>query len=411
MAAKQLSLKANMLWNSFGSLTNLACQWLVTILIVRMGSGYEAAGTFSLAMSVYNIFAPIGQYRMYTYQVTDVDDENTTGEYLSFRLITNGVALFLCMVYAAATCDPSALNAIFLFAVYKSTCLVLDVFHACDQRNYRMDYIGQSLALQGVASLLSFVAAFAYSSSLEWAIVAMTLSVVLIGTVYDWPRVRQFGPISLGITIPKVKHLVVRCFPIVLASIAAAAALSIPRQFLAAVHGDAVLGIYAAAAAPVALIQTGASYIYNPLLGYFSERYAEKDRAGFTALLSKATTGIIALGLVCSLGVMVLGEPVLVLVYGSKMSGFSYLLFPLVLLSLVTGYMWFINDLLMAIRNFRATFLGNIVALVLSIACLPFIFKFEMSGVTMACIVSSFGGTAFMLGSLIIQLRVYWGSS
>lgn len=410
MVAKQLSLKANMLWNSFGSLTNLVCQWLVTILIVRMGSGYEAAGTFSLAMSVYNIFAPIGQYRMYTYQVTDVDNENTTGEYLSFRFISNGVALFLCMAYAAATCDPSALNAIFLYAVYKSACLVLDVFHACDQRNHRMDYIGQSLALQGVASLLSFVAVFAYSGSLERAIVAMTLSVILIGIVYDWPRVRQFGPISLGITIPKVKHLVVRCFPIVLASIAAAAALSIPRQFLAAIYGDATLGIYAAAAAPVALIQTGASYIYNPLLGYFSERYAEKDRAGFTALLSKATTGILALGLACSLGVMVLGEPVLVLVYGSKMSGFGYLLIPLVILSLVTGYMWFINDLLMAIRNFRATFLGNIAALILSVACLPFILRFEMSGVTLACIVSSLGGTVFMIGSLLKQLRIYWES-
>lgn len=410
MAAKQLSLKANMLWNSFGSLTNLACQWLVTILIVRMGSGYEAAGIFSLAMSVYNIFAPIGQYRMYTYQVTDVENENTTGEYLSFRFITNGVALFLCMTYAVVTCDSSALNAILLYAVYKSVCLVLDVFHACDQRNHRMDYIGQSLALQGVASLLSFIAIFAYSASLEWSIVAMTLSVVVIGIVYDWPRVRQFGPISLGISISKVRHLVFRCFPIVLASIAAAAALSIPRQFLAVIHGDAALGIYAAAAAPVALIQTGASYIYNPLLGYFSERYANQDKAGFTALLSKATAGIVVLGLVCSLVVMMLGEPVLVLVYGSKMSGFGYLLFPLVLLSLVTGYMWFINDLLMAIRNFRATFLGNMVALALSIVCLPFIFKLEMTGVTLACIASSLGGTVFMLCSLLIQLRTYWGS-
>ena len=107
---------------------------------------------------------------------------------------------------------------------------------------------------------------------------------------------------------------------------------------------------------------------------------------------------------------MVLGEPVLVLVYGSKMSGFGYLLIPLVILSLATGYMWFINDLLMAIRNFRATFLGNIAALVLSVACLPFILRFEMSGVTLACIVSSLGGTVFMIGSLLKQLRIYWES-
>ena len=42
---KPLSIKQNMLWNSFGSITYLACQWLITILVVRLSSGYEAAGT------------------------------------------------------------------------------------------------------------------------------------------------------------------------------------------------------------------------------------------------------------------------------------------------------------------------------------------------------------------------------
>ena len=81
---KPLSIKQNMLWNSFGSITYLACQWLITILVVRLSSGYEAAGTLSLAMSVYNIFAPFAIYRMYTYQVSDVKRENTVGSTLRF---------------------------------------------------------------------------------------------------------------------------------------------------------------------------------------------------------------------------------------------------------------------------------------------------------------------------------------
>ena len=117
---KQLSLKENMLWNSFGSIVNLACQWLITILIVRLGSGYEASGVFSLAMSIYNIFAPIAQYRMYTYQVSDVENENTTGEYLAFRFFTCGVALALCTGYSLFTCESGAIAAILLYAVYKS---------------------------------------------------------------------------------------------------------------------------------------------------------------------------------------------------------------------------------------------------------------------------------------------------
>lgn len=410
MAVEQLSIKANMLWNSFGSVVNLGCQWLITILLVRMGEGYEAAGIFSLAMSVYNIFAPIAQYRMYTYQVTDVNDENTTGEYLSFRIITNAVALLLCMSYAMLTCGSDALPAIFLFSLYKSLCLVLDVFHACDQRNHRMDYIGKSLALQGAISLSAFLGVFALTASLELSLIAMSVGIVLVGLLYDWPMVRQFGEITISISRVKVSRLFIRCFPIVLASIAAAAAPSIPRQYLASLFGDSVLGIYAAAAAPVALIQTGASYIYNPLLGYFSERFAVKDKAGFNGLLIKTTVGIVVVGLFCSLGVLLFGEPLLVLVYGSKMTGFAYLLYPLVLLALLTGYMWFVNDLLMAVRNFRGAFLGNCMALVASLACLPLVSVYSMDGVTYACLASCAVGLISMLVVLAVQLSGYWKS-
>ena len=39
-----LSMKRNMLWNSAGSFTNLLAQWLITVLVVRIASGYDAAG-------------------------------------------------------------------------------------------------------------------------------------------------------------------------------------------------------------------------------------------------------------------------------------------------------------------------------------------------------------------------------
>lgn len=47
---KQLSLKANMLWNSFGSLFYSGCQWLVTVMVVRLSTSYEAAGILAVAM-------------------------------------------------------------------------------------------------------------------------------------------------------------------------------------------------------------------------------------------------------------------------------------------------------------------------------------------------------------------------
>ncbi len=92
-----------MLWNSAGSITVLACQWLLTIVVVRLSGDYEAAGVLSLALAVYNIFAPISVYRMYVYQVSDVKRENTTGEYLTFRLVTTAIALTALIAYAASS--------------------------------------------------------------------------------------------------------------------------------------------------------------------------------------------------------------------------------------------------------------------------------------------------------------------
>ena len=47
---RELSLKANVLWNSIGSMFYLGCQWLITVLVVRLSSGFDAAGLLSLAM-------------------------------------------------------------------------------------------------------------------------------------------------------------------------------------------------------------------------------------------------------------------------------------------------------------------------------------------------------------------------
>ena len=62
-----LSMRRHMLWNSAGPLTNLGCQWVITVLIVRLSSGFDAAGLYSLAMSVYGVFSQLAQYRTYTY--------------------------------------------------------------------------------------------------------------------------------------------------------------------------------------------------------------------------------------------------------------------------------------------------------------------------------------------------------
>ena len=105
---KGLSVKQNMLWNMVGSSIGLACQWAISIIVVRLATDMESAGLYSLAVSVYGIFSPIANFGMYTYLITDMDNKNTVGEYLSLVSLTSFCALAVTQLYAMIACRPNA---------------------------------------------------------------------------------------------------------------------------------------------------------------------------------------------------------------------------------------------------------------------------------------------------------------
>lgn len=395
---KPLSIKKNMLWNSFGSVCNLGCAWLITVFIVRFSNNFEAAGLYALAMSIYGIFAPVAQFRTYVYQISDLDQEHSVGEYLAFRLLTCFLALFLLCGYVVITNQSDAFIVIFLYSIYKLASLMIDVFHATEQKHKRMDYLGISELLQGVISLVVFLLVFINTQNLSTTLFIMFLSMIAIGLFYDLRKVRLLATVHFGISFQKARKLFIKCLPIVLAGMAAAAAPNLPRQALSQMMGTEALGVYGTLAAPVALIQTGASYIYNPLLTYYCQAFKEKNLAEFKRLSLITILGIVGICVACSLVVLFLGEPLLVAIYGQSIAGYLYLLQPLILCATITGFMWFLNDLTQALRNYSATFWGNIVSLVLSLAfMIPMIQVFQLNGVTATNIITSLCAGLFML--------------
>lgn len=401
-----LSMKRNMLWNSAGSFTNLLAQWLITVLVVRIASGYDAAGLYSLAVSVYGIFAPVAQYRMYTYQISDTHHENTVGEYFTLRVITNGIALVACFGYALLTCPLSAVPAIMLYGLFKSAALLIDVFHACDQRHYRMDYIGISLAMQGVSSLAIFALAFSLTQNLEITLALMSLALLVVGLVYDMPRSNGFEKLRLGITWRKTRYLLLKCLPIVIGALAMAAAVSAPRQYLFDAMGEATLGVYASVAAPVAIIQTGASYIYYPLIGYFADYYDRGEKRKLIGLLLRVTGGIALVGVACAVLLELFGAPILEMFFANNIGQYAYLLVPMIVSAMITAYVWFLNDLLIAVRDFRGNLIGSIVPLVVALACMvPFVQWWGMNGVSFTAIASYLAAAVSMGASFLACLK------
>lgn len=399
-------MRANIIWNSVGSIVFLACQWFITVLVVRLSEGYGAAGLLSLVMSVVGTFSTFATYKMGTYQVSDVRGENSPNEYLGFRFVTLALAFVGCVAYSLVTCPLDALPAVVLYFIYKAIGLVIDVLHGIDQVHRRMDIIGKSFILQGILSIIAFAAVFGISQSLEWAIVAMALSALVVLFLYDLPRSRSFGSFGARITLAKSKYLLKRSFSAVLAALAGSAISTVPKQLLLVMLGDAALGIYSSVAAPALIVQMGATYLYAPMLSVFPEYYMKGDRHSFVGLLLRTVIGMVLVGVSASLLLALAGEWLLCLLFGDSIAPYVYLVQPVVLASIATAFLWFFGDLLITLRSFQGNFVGNVAALVLviplSVACVQL---WGMNGVSIATAIACFAGSLIMLAYLVKNIR------
>lgn len=401
-----LSIERNMLWNSAGSIVNLGCQYLIGIVVVRLTNGFEAAGIYSLALSVFYVFSPVAIYRMNIVQISDVRGENSTGEYLTFTALTCGIALALTVVYMVLTCDASTWLSIVLFLLYRYVMVLITVFHGCCQLHMRMDYNGKSNMLQGVASLVVFSAGYVFTQSLPATFAAMGIAMALIAILYSYPRARYFGPIEFGIEWRKALHLLFSCAPIVLAGVMLGMAGSVPKQYLSATMGAAALGAYASVSQPVNIIQAGAACIYLPLIGSFSRAYDEENWDRFRRLIARLALGLLVVFVACFAGIALFGKALLVLLCGEQISPYTYLLGPLGAYIMVSAIAALLNDLTIALRSYFSSFIGGasqlLVALLFMVPCIE---GLGLAGVSLVGILSSLCSAIVSIVALYFHMR------
>lgn len=371
MSEKKLSIQSSVFWNTVGSAFYLGCQWLLTVLVVRL-SGVDAAGMLSLAMSVCNIWYCLAVYGMRNFQVSDTRQQYTNGSYIYSRILTCGAALAGCLIYTLIMpYDFTSTLCILLYFVYKCSEAFFDVYAGIFQKEWRLDYAGKSMILRGVLSLGSFCLLLKLTDNLCLTIGVMALLCLASILIYDIPTARKLTEIKLDTHFPKVKALLIECFPLVIYTLLSSAIGSIPRLFLERIAGTYDLGIYSSVATPTLIIQMGATYIFNPFVTLFAERYHERDKKGFLSALWKCILAVFAIAVIGIIGGKLLGFWGLNLLYGSEVAAHTDLLIPLILCTILTAFAWLLCGVLTAIHQFQGLVVGNAAAVAASIILSP----------------------------------------
>lgn len=398
-----LTTKKNALWNAAGCIFYLGCQWLTTVLVVVLSTDYNNSGALAFAMSIGNMFASISLYKMRTYQVSDITCDHSSKDYVGFRFVSILFSLiFSCIYVAVISNNPAFLVAAVAFLVFKIDETFVDVLYGIDQKGQRMDYIGKSQFMRGVLSLFGFVTPLAAAQSLPMAIIGMALCCMLVTLFYDLPRAKRFGDMYPRFSCNHLVALGKACLMPTIANFLATSIVSIVRQRYGVLAGQEMLGIYASIATPAVLIQAGATYLYSPLIGTLASSLQNGGPSVFKKSFIKVLGLLFACMAVVTVGLSMVGGPLLELVYGNIITPYLWI-FPYVLGATTSiAILLYVNDSLLIMRDEITQIIINALAFgIIVLAANHFIAAFDMNGINIAimsaCVPAAIAGIAKVL--------------
>ncbi|MBQ7363398.1 MAG: hypothetical protein IJW48_02990 [Clostridia bacterium] len=362
-------LGKSVLWNTVGALFFLVCQWLITVLVVRFSDDYTNAGILSLAMSVTNIFAIIALFNVRNYQVSDTEERFSASDYVSHRIVTCLAALILCIAVALiGGYPPVTAVCIIAYMVLKLTENFADVFHGIAQKRWRLDIVGISFIIRGTLIVGVFTVAFLLTKNLAVTLSLMAVSNVLALLLYDFNKIRKLERLSLKIDKEKIFSLSKICLPMVGYGLCIHSIMPLAKCILEAYHGEEALGYYGSVTTVATLIQAFSIMIFTPLIGVFTEHYRDGDRRALVKLILKLLVMILAITALASLATALLGEWAMVLVFGEEIRDYVYLLYPTIVASSLTAFVWLMGMLLVVMRAMKTLLIGSLAGLAVSVA-------------------------------------------
>ncbi|MCF0142207.1 MAG: oligosaccharide flippase family protein [Parasporobacterium sp.] len=345
------SIKKNIVFNSIGTFVMFFCQWLMTVLVVRI-SGFSDSGILSLAMSCGSVFLIIAAFGIKTYQVSDVEYRYSDGVYMAAKLLCIALTVAIAIVWTLVSAyDTEEKGAIILYMIYQMIYSYADAVYGTWQRKWRLELAGMSMIMRSVGSLIFFCLVLWLLKSIVAAIASMIIVTLIVLLAFDLPRSSKIVSIKPDFSDKKALKLIKECLPFAIYTFLHTLVLTVPKLAVRGFFDKDSLGIFSSVLAPVTALQVIATFVINPLTTLFAMYLKNGDKKNLVKSLLKVCAmlaGFLVAGvLVC----IFLGEWGLNLLYGGEIIPYAYLLIPMVFISILTALTITLGNLAVVLRD------------------------------------------------------------
>lgn len=395
--------------NSIGSVVLMFAQWLISVLLVRMG-GYEDAGVFSLAMSMSNVFSFFASYGMRNYQVSDVKGKFTQGQYVLAHVLLVAIAISGCIIYLLTADGYSAIErkAILLYLLYSCVNVFSDTFLGTLQLRGKLQINGYSNAMRGAICFIAFLLTYCWTNSLLIAMAAMILGTVVLTITYDLHHYSVYEHLTT-FTMQDLKSsakLIKVCFALMISNILPVITTALPRRSIQKIAGTEQLGYFSSIFTPTVLITTLLPAIVIALIPKMAEAWEKRDKKSLTQLAGQTYVICMAFVLLAELAALIVGRPVMALIFGSEILQYYSLLYWAILATGLNALTSCGSAVLIAMHYNRIVAISSFVALATTFFLSDtFVKEYGIDGAAYALTIAYFAQVAFQ--TIAVKIKIH----
>ena len=392
--------------NAIGSIVSMLGQWLISVLLVRMG-GYADAGVFSLAMSMSNVFNVIANYGIRNYQVSDARRDFSQRQYLWARTAAIALSFAVCGVYLLASAGYSSGErlAIGLYLVYSNINIFGDTLLGTLQLHGMLQLNGYSSIIKGVVCFVVFCLSYLAWHSLPVSLGMMAAAIAAVTVLYDWRLYRQVEPGRIWPVrgdCQAVLHLGRRCLGLMVASLLPLVTTALPRRAIQLVLGAEQLGYFSSIFTPTVLVTTLVPTVLVAILPRLRRAWANRSWRAMGHWTAVCYAGVAVITLLAELAALVVGRPVMSLVFGDEILQHYPLLYWAILATGLNAATLCGNSILTAMRRSLPVAVTSGTALVLTaVLSEPFTRMFGITGAAYV-LIAAYAGQALAQGAVIV---------
>jgi len=349
-------LRVSFSWTLAGNSVYALSQFGVLLTLAKFGNA-SIVGQYALAVAVAAPVFMLTNLQLRAVQATDARLEYRFGDYFTLRCLSTLLGIMaITGVAGFLRCDRGIKALIVVVACAKAVESISDIIAGHLQKFERLDQVAMALMLRGMAALVTFAFTFWYTRNLVVAVAAQAITWMATVVLYDFQIVCQLGmqPRFFHFCRKTLQSMILISWPLGLVMTMGSLNTNLPRYILERKLGAAELGIFASLAYLLTAIGLIVVALGQSVSARMSRQFAEGDVYGFRRLLTKLVGFATGLG-VCGLGLALLvGRPVLAIVYRPQYAEHVDLLLVMVATVSLNAISSFLGFAMTAARCFRA---------------------------------------------------------